>query len=50
MIDAAEIEMVHEMVTKPMVMSEVADNPLVQHAHQNIDQLFAAIRDPNFRR
>jgi len=39
----SETEKLHDIMSKPLAMPGNANNPVVQDAQQNLDQLFAAI-------
>jgi hypothetical protein len=39
----AETKSLHEIMSKPLSLPGNADNPLVQDAQQNLDQLFALL-------
>ncbi|MDF2496355.1 hypothetical protein [Sphingomonas sp.] len=41
----AETEGLHDIMSKPLSLPGNADNPVVQDAQQNLDQLFALLVD-----
>jgi len=41
----AETEALHDIMSKPLSLPGNADNPVVQDAQQNLDQLFALLVD-----
>ncbi len=43
LLTRAEGESMHASITKPLSVPEVANNPLVQDAQQNLDNLFSYI-------
>ena len=42
----AEAKSMHDSVTKPLSLPDVADNPLIQDAARNLDDLFAILIEP----
>lgn len=42
----AETKSLHDIMTKPLSLPGNADNPVVQDAQQNLDQLFSLIVKP----
>lgn len=43
----AETKSLHDIMSKPLSLAANADNPVVQDAQQNLDQLFALLVKPH---
>jgi hypothetical protein len=43
LLSESETRGLHEIMSKPLSMPGNADNPVVQHAQHNLDQLFALV-------
>jgi hypothetical protein len=41
-----EAKSMHDLVTKPLSLPDVADNPLIQDAARHLDELFAILIEP----
>ena len=43
LLSDAETKSLHDIMSKPLSLPGNADNPVVQHAQHNLDQLFAMV-------
>ena len=46
LLSDAEAKSLHDIMSRPLSLAGYADNPVVQDAQQNLDQLFALLVKP----